>query len=151
MENYESFIVLDESYLPQMAELYKNAFGGEPWHDDWSNEKQLNAYIKDLSCSFNSLNYGLLINGKLIAVSIGGIRHWWEGTNYNIDEFCVAPEMQRQNIGSRFLKMIEEDIKKRGVSGIFLQTDIDKPSYGFYMKNGFTNLEAHVSLYRSLD
>ncbi len=146
----EKFIVLDRSYLPEMAELYKTTFSGEPWNDDWSDADQLRAYIKDLACSENSLCYGLLEDGKLAAVSIGNIRHWWEGTNYNIDEFCVSPEFQGKGIGSRFMKMIEEEAARRGVRGIFLQTDSDKPSYTFYKKNGFTDLELHVSLFKSL-
>ncbi len=44
MENI-SLIELNESYLPQMAELMKEAFGGEPWNDDWSDAKQLSEYV----------------------------------------------------------------------------------------------------------
>lgn len=148
MNNTEQFILLDETYLPEMAELYKAAFGGEPWNDDWSDAKQLAEYIKEISNSYNSLNYGLLINGKLAALSIGMIRHWWKGTNYNIEEFCVSPDIQGQGIGSRFMGMIEDDIKNRGLYGIFLQTDNDKPAYNFYRKNGFNDLSSHVSLYK---
>ena len=148
MNNDEQFIILDETYLDRMAELYKQAFGRDPWNDDWSDEQQLKAYIRDISCSFNSLNFGLMTDGRLAAVAIGNIRHWWEGTNYNIDEFCVSPELQGKGIGSRFMGMIEEEVKKRGLSGIFLQTDDDKPSYRFYHKNGFGDLSAHVSLYK---
>lgn len=151
MNNTEQFILLDETYLPQMAELYKAAFSGEPWNDDWSDEKQLTEYIKDIAGSYNSLNYGLLVNGKLAAISLGMIRHWWEGTNYNIEEFCVSPEIQGQGIGSRFMEMIEADIKKRGLCGIFLQTDNDKPSYKFYCKNGFNELKSHVSFYKRVN
>ena len=151
MESKELFITLDETYIDKMAELYREAFGRDPWNDDWSDDIQLKKYIRDISCSYNSLNYGLFSGDTLIAVSIGQIRHWWEGTNYNIDEFCVSLKLQGQGIGSRFMEMIEEDIKKRGLSGIFLQTDIDKPSYKFYRKNGFTDLEAHVSLYKRLN
>lgn len=148
MNNSEQFIVLNETHLPQMAELYKNSFGREPWNDDWSDKNQLTQYMKEISCSFNSLNYGLFLDGKLIAVSIGMIRHWWEGTNYNIEEFCVSPEFQGNGIGSRFMGMIEADIKNRGLCGIFLQTDNDKPAYNFYRKNGFSDLSSHVSLYK---
>ena len=150
MSNKEQFILLDETYLPQMAELFKKAFGREPWNDDWSDEKQLKEYIKEISHSYNALNYGLLINGELAALSIGMIRHWWEGTNYNIDELCVSPQFQSQGLGSRFLALIEADIRKKGLAGIFLQTDNDKPSYHFYHKNGFTDLDAHISLYKSV-
>lgn len=146
----EEFVLLDESNLPAMAELYKKAFGSAPWNDDWSDKEQLYAYIKDIACCFNSLNYGLMIDGKVVAVSAGLIRHWWEGTNYAIEEFYVSPDMQGQGIGSRFLKMIEDDIVGRGICGIFLQTDNDKPSYKFYRKNGFDELSAHVSFYKNV-
>lgn len=146
----EEFIVLDDTYLNQMALLYKNAFRGEPWSDDWSDEAQLSEYIKEISKNFNALNFGLLIDGKLAAMSVGMIRHWWEGTNYNIEEFCVSPELQGQGVGSRFMKIIEDDILNRGLCGIYLQTDSDKPSYRFYKKNGFGELDKHVSFYKKV-
>ena len=149
MENI-SLIELNESYLPQMAKLYREAFAGEPWNDDWSDTKQLNEYMKDISKAYNALNYGLLIDGKLMGMSVGRINHWWEGTNYNIEEFFIAPKLQGQGLGTRFMELIEEDIKKRGLAGIFLQTDSDKPAYRFYKKNGFGDLGTHVSLYKGL-
>ena len=147
----EEFIILDESYLDEMAELYKNAFAGEPWNDDWSNREQLYEYIKEISGAYNCLNYGLKMDGKLVAMSIGMIRHWWEGTNYNIEELCVLPELQGRGVGSRFMNMIENDIQTRGAVGIFLQTDNDKPAYKFYHKMGFGDLGSHVSLYKRLN
>ncbi len=141
-------IVLDESYLPKMEELYKISFAGEPWNDDWSDPVQLHEYMTEISGSYNALNYGLVRDGVLIAMSVGCIRHWWEGTNYNIEELCVSPECRGQGIGSNFLSMIEDEIKAKGFCGIFLQTDTDKPSYGFYHKNGFFDLGKHVSLYK---
>ncbi len=151
MNQTEQFLILDESYLPQMAALYQAAFSGAPWHDDWSDETQLLEYVREISGSYHALNYGLLLDGKLAALSIGMIRHWWEGTNYNIEEFCVAPDLQGQQLGTRFMQMIAEDVKQRGLRGIFLQTDRDKPAFRFYRKNGFEVLEAHMSLYRRLE
>lgn len=150
MDSAEQFVVLDESYLPQIAELYKNAFAGEPWNNDWSDREQLTAYIRDIACCFNSLNFGLTENGRLIAVSLGSTRHWWEGTNYNLEELCIDPEFQRRGIGTRFVKLIEDELHRRGIGGIFLQTDSDKPSYGFYKKNGFGELTAHVSFFKKV-
>ncbi|MBQ8260907.1 MAG: GNAT family N-acetyltransferase [Lachnospiraceae bacterium] len=133
-----------------MADLYREAFSGPPWNDDWSDSVQLTEYMKDISRAYRALNYGLLVDGKLVCMSVGRINHWWEGTNYNIDELCVSPEFQSQGLGSRFLALIEADIRKKGLAGIFLQTDNDKPSYHFYHKNGFTDLDAHISLYKSV-
>jgi aminoglycoside 6'-N-acetyltransferase I len=146
----KEFIKLDESYLSPIAELYRQAFMGNPWNDDWSDRRQLEEYIKDVSGHFRGLNFGLLIDGKLAAISLGTVRHWWEGTNYNIEEFCVDPGLQGKGVGSEFMKMIESEIQKQGIAGIFLQTDEDKPSYGFYLKNGYKDLDLHVSLYKSV-
>lgn len=146
----EEFKILDESYFDEIVKLYKSAFSVSPWNDNWSDSKQLNLYIKDLACNCNSLNYGLIIDGKLEAVSIGSVRHWWEGTNYNIDELCVSPSMQSKGIGSRFLNMIEMDASKKGISGIFLQTDSNMPSYNFYKKNNYEELDKHVSFFKKI-
>ena len=63
----------------------------------------------------------------------------------------MDPEEQGKRTGSRFMGMIENDIKKNGFAGIFLQTDEDKPSYRFYVENNFKNLPIHVSLYKSVE
>ena len=144
------FIKIDQSYLCQMKELYKSAFKGEPWNDDWSDEKQLDLYMREVCGGFNALNFGLVEDGNLLALSAGRVSHWWEGTNYAIEKLCVSPKMQGKGIGSQFMKIIEAEVKKLGLSGIFLQTDIDKPAFSFYTKNGFSNLEKHASLYKSV-
>lgn len=144
----EEFIVLDDSRLAEMAQLYKMSFAGEPWNDDWSDPVQLSEYIKEISGGYGALNFGLLIDGKLAAMSLGMIRHWWQGTNYNIEELCVNPDLQGRGIGTRFMGLIEKKIKEKGLCGIFLQTDNDKPSYRFYLKNGFKELDSHVSFYK---
>ncbi len=146
----EEFVELGEADLPVMADLFRKAFGGDPWNDDWSDREQLMEYIREISGSYHSLHFGLRIDGKLAAIAIGMVRHWWEGTNYNIEELYVDPDCQGQGIGSRFMKMIVDEIRERGLSGIFLQTDIDKPAFRFYQKNQFKNLETHVSLFRSV-
>ena len=145
-----SLIELNESDLPRMAELYRESFSGEPWNDDWRDTEQLYEYIKDISMGYRAVNYGLLIDGKLAGMSIGKINHWWEGTNYNIEELCVSPTYRGQGIGSKFLELIEQRVREKGLAGIFLQTDNDKPSYHFYHKNGFKDLDEHISLYKSV-
>jgi aminoglycoside 6'-N-acetyltransferase I len=115
---------------------------------DVGDEEQLTEYVKEKSGGFHAINYGLLIDGKLVAISMGQITHWWEGTNYVLDELCVSPDCQGTGIGTHFMELIEEDLKKRDVKGIFLQTDSDKPAYKFYHKNGFKDVSEHVSLFK---
>ena len=147
----EQFVVLDESFLPQMIELYRSVFMEKPWEDDWRDSEQLEQYIREVSGGYHALNYGLLIDGTLAAVSMGEIRHWWEGTDYIIEELCVAVPLQGQGVGTRFLKLIEDDIRSRGAAGIFLQTEADQPAYDFYRQRGFRTMTKHVSLFKSVN
>ena len=146
----EKFIILDESYIPEIAELFRKTFGSEPWNDDWSDTEQLLEYIREITHGYHALNYGIIRDGKLCAVSIGQVKHWWQGLEYYLDELFVDPDCQGQGIGSRFLRFIEEDIKKRGLAGIYLETDNDKPAYRFYQDRGFNELTGHVSLFKEI-
>ena len=51
----EEFVILDKTYLPEMVKLYKSAFSGEPWNDDWSDVEQLAEYIKEKSGGFRAI------------------------------------------------------------------------------------------------
>ena len=59
-----------------MAALYKSAFNGEPWNDDWSDEKQLLEYVKEKAGSFHAINFGLFVDDRLVAISLGQIVCW---------------------------------------------------------------------------
>lgn len=128
-----------------VKELFLSVFTAEPWKDDWSDQEQLDAYLHDLTGQGNSLTFGLYENGTLTGVSMGNIRHWFTGTEYYIDEFCIRPDRQGRGLGTLFLKEIEKAIKDLGLTQIFLQTESTVPAYGFYQKNGFNELTEHVS------
>ena len=141
-----TFKQLNISDKETVKKLFLSVFTISPWYDDWSDEKQLNAYLTDLMGQSNSLAYGLFENENLIAVSMGRIKHWYTGTEYCIDEFCVKTDMQGQGIGTLFLSEIETAIKEIGLVQIYLQTDIDVKAFDFYIKNGFVHLQDTVSL-----
>ena len=129
-----------------VKKLFLSVFTISPWYDDWSDTTQLDAYLTDLMGQSNSLTYGLFEKDNLIAVSMGRIKHWYTGTEYCIDEFCVKTDMQGQGIGTYFLAEIEKAIKEIGLVQIYLQTDIDVKAFDFYIKNGFVHLQDTVSL-----
>lgn len=72
-------------------------------------------------------------------------KHWYTGTEYCIDEFCVQKDKQGQGTDTYFLHEIEKAIKEIGLLQIYLQTDVDVPALEFYIKNGFIHLEETVS------
>lgn len=132
-------------YLEEIKRLYTEIFMNEPWNDDWSDKEQLHRYIMDLIGNNNSLTLGLFENDKLIGLAMGSIMHWYSGTEYYINEFCVKTEKQGRGIGTAFLKEVEEYVKSKQIMHIFLQTERTVPAYDFYKKNGFIELKNHVS------
>ena len=131
--------------------LFQSVFMFEPWNDDWSDEQQLDHYIIDLIGQSNSLTYGLYEGEELIGFSLGFVKHWFSGTEYIIDEFCIKKEKQGLGAGSFFMSEIEKAINEKGLVQIFLQTDSEVPAYNFYKKNGFVELKTHVSFSKDVN
>lgn len=138
------------SEIQTVKELFISVFTIEPWNDDWSDKKQLDLYLFDLMGQSNSLTYGLFENDELIAVSMGYTKHWYTGTEYCIDELCVRKDKQGKGVGALFVSEIEEDMEKLGLVQIFLQTENNVPAYDFYKKNGFCELNEHVSFAKQI-
>ena len=120
-----------------ITNVFLGVFTKEPWNDDWSDTAQLDLYINDLIGQSYSLTYGLYDDDELIGISMGYIKHWYRGTEYIINEFCIKTELQGKGAGTFFIKEIEKAIQKLGLNQIFLLTDTNVPAYNFYKKNGF--------------
>lgn len=134
--------------IEKIKTLFFNIFSNEPWNDDWSDSVQLHKYLYDLIGNNNSLSLGLFDDDKLIGLSLGYVMHWYAGTEYYIFEFCIETELQGQGLGTDFLRKIEEYAESKEITHIFLQTERTVPAYHFYQKNGFAEIEDHVSLFK---
>ena len=55
---------------------------------------------------------------------MGYIKHWYRGTEYYLDEFCIRTDKQGSGAGTFFIRQIEKAIKAIGLKQIFLQTDV---------------------------
>lgn len=141
---------LDASDREQVTALFLDVFTHEPWNDDWSDAAQLNAYIGDLTGQGYSLSMGYFEGSRLVAVSLGYIKHWYRGTEYIVDELFVARDMQGRGIGTAFLEALKAWLLRNGIVQVFLQTERTVPAYAFYLKNGFTELKDHVSFAKDL-
>jgi aminoglycoside 6'-N-acetyltransferase I len=140
---------LNTDSIEEIKVFFFDIFTKEPWNDDWSDKHQLHAYIMDLIGNHNSLVLGLFENGTMVGLSMGSIRHWYSGTEYYIDEFCIKIEEQGRGLGTQLLNAIETFMKQKGMKHIFLQTERNVPAYNFYKKNGYIELENHVALVKS--
>lgn len=139
------FVQLTAGDEAEIKNLFWSVFTGAPWYDDWSDANQLGCYIRELIAAPNSLTYGLRDGGELIALSMGHIRHWYQGTEYYIDELCVRTDRQGQGAGRALVAGIEDDLVRQGMRAIFLLTERTVPAYHFYQKLGFTELRDNAA------
>lgn len=134
----------------RISALFCDVFTHAPWHDDWSDPEQLNAYIDDLVGQRCSLALGYFDGEKLAGLAMGYIKHWYAGTEYVIDEYCIDRRLQGRGIGSAFLRAIEAYLTGQGIRRMFLQTEQDAPAYAFYRRRGFQELTGHVSFSKEI-
>ncbi|HEM3717354.1 TPA: GNAT family N-acetyltransferase [Streptococcus suis] len=136
--------------MEMVKQLFLSVFSQEPWNDDWSDEEQLDRYLGDLLSHPRALCFGLIDQDMLIALSLGHIRYWYEGTEYRIEELCISRDYQGRGIGQAFLKRIEEQLAERSIIHILLQTERNLPAFSFYEKCGFRALEEDVTMVKKV-
>jgi ribosomal protein S18 acetylase RimI-like enzyme len=133
-----AFITLND--IDACASLFMDTFSKEPWNDKYRSREQVYMFIKSYVDNNYFIGYLLKRNTKVIALCIGFQKALLEGNEYYIDQFCVDVTYQGQGIGSRFLSLIEEDIRKRDIRIIELNTNRGYLAEKFYKKNGFKEL-----------
>lgn len=91
--------VLGMAHEQAVKGLIRDAFSAEPWCDRWEDEDVFHSYILDVMGNQNSLALGLFSEDVLIGISLGRLRHWYNGIEYCIDDLCIASEHQGQGFG----------------------------------------------------
>lgn len=137
---------LNTNLLDDCVDLFINTFSKEPWNDVYESRSQVITFFENHLKNNYFLGYVGLIDEEVVALSLGMKKPWIQGMEYYIDEFCIKFELQGKGIGSKFIKMIEEDIKLQGMNGIILNTERNYPSQAFYEKNGFEVIEDLIIL-----
>ena len=143
--------VLDTSYELEIQAIIKDAFAVQPWNDRWDDIDVFHLYIRDIIGNTNSLALGLFDQEELIGLSLGRLKHWFDGIEYCIDDLCVKSAYQGKGIGSRWLQMIKAHAQSNGYKEISLRTNRTAPAYRFYLKNGFQELDECVWLSMKCD
>lgn len=126
------------------------AFSQPPWNDDWSDDENFTQYIIDVIGNGNSLCFGLFLRGELIGVSLGRVKHWFHGAEYEIDDICIHPDHQGRGIGSRWIAMVESALRERGIAKVCLITRRDAPAFDYYRKNGYDEVAHDVVMKKGL-
>ena len=139
-------IELKKEHIEECVDLFIDTFTKEPWFDVYESREPLVKFFENHMANNYFLGFVGLLDGKIVAVSVGMKKPWIEGLEYYIDEYCVTYDYQGKGIGSLFLKGIEKKLPSYGVKGFLLNTEEGYPSFDFYIKNGFKKLNNLVVL-----
>lgn len=123
--------------LQESVDLFIDTFTKEPWKDVYESREKIVDFFRNHYKNNYFVGYAAKQGKRIVALSIGMKKPWVKGVEYYIDEFFVSHDLQGKGIGTWFLKAIEEDIKKRGLEGMILNTERGYPAQKFYEKNGF--------------
>lgn len=126
--------------------LFLNVFTRDPWNDQWESRQDAQKYL-EAHYAFNSfLGYVAVWDNRIVGAAFGFIKPWQRGLEYYINEFFVDTAVQGKGVGTLLLKQIAADIKGKNMNAIILTTQRAFPAYGFYVKNGFTEIPGEVFL-----
>lgn len=139
-------VKMSKEHIEECVDLFIDVFTKDPWNDTYSSRGQVMDFFQNYIDNNYFIGYVLKKQNRIIAMSIGMKKPWINGMEYYIDQFCVKTDLQGQGIGSRFLKLIESEIKTEKMNAIILNTDRGFPSEKFYLKNGFKPVDDLVTL-----
>ncbi|MDN4524612.1 GNAT family N-acetyltransferase [Fictibacillus fluitans] len=116
--------------------LYQKVFNREPWNESWTHETA-GERLNDLVNTPKFFGFMFYEGEELAGFIAGNSKRTFQGLTYYIAECCVNSENQGKGYGSKMLKLLEEELKGRGVQSIYLLTATDGLAQRFYEKNGY--------------
>ncbi|MBU5483731.1 GNAT family N-acetyltransferase [Clostridium sp. MSJ-11] len=132
----ESIENLKYDNLDECSNLFIAAFNAEPWNDKWN----FNTARKRLEDIYKTPNFKGLVykkHNKIVGVIMGNYEQWYDGFHYNIKEFFIDTNTQKNGIGSKMLRCLEKHLKETGVNVIHLFTSKSDKTEGFYRRNAY--------------
>lgn len=136
---------LDINDLPQCTQLFEDTFSKEPWFDNDSMEDIKMLFMNHMNNNY-FVGYVLLDDIKIVGLSLGFSKPWIRGMEYYIDQFVIEYGSQGKGYGSKFIELIDTDIKNKGMNAIILNTEKGYPAEKFYLKNGFSIIDNVIVL-----
>lgn len=141
------YITQNESEsIDACTDVYIKAYKEAPWEETYEHSV-IKAYIEKFVNTEARYCFVLKEDNDVIGVALCIKMPGTESDYLRIEDFCVTPMRQRSGLGSRFMKLIGEQLERLGCDSILLGTQKDFPSHRFYVKNGFEEIADSVLLY----
>lgn len=138
---------MNESDMPRCAEILCEAYNNEMWQCRWT-AQTATAYLMDYFRAEKFVSFVLEEDGDIIGALFAHEKIWWNNSELYVDEVFITPAKQRGGYGSALLKAAEQYSAEHGLAGLTLCTNKYAPARDFYRKNGFSDNEYIVFMYK---
>ena len=135
--------------IAHCAEILCAVYNNEMWQCHWT-MKTGEAYLEDYFEAKKFVGFILEENGKIVGAMFAHEKVWWNNSELYIDEMFVLPEKQRGGYGGMLMNAAEKYVQEHGLAGLTLCTNKYAPARDFYRKNGFTNNEFVMFMYKEV-
>lgn len=140
---------LEEFDLKDCAEIMMSVYNNEHWQCHWDLETAV-SYLRDYFDCKKFVGYSLWINGVIKGAIFCHEKIWWNSNEVFVDEMFISPELQRQGYGAELLEAVEIYVKDHNLAGFTLATNRYTPAPNFYRKNGFSDAEHVLFMYKEI-
>ncbi|WP_297439472.1 GNAT family N-acetyltransferase [uncultured Clostridium sp.] len=140
-----NFKRITKDNLKVAAKIYMECFNAAPWFEKWTMEtslKRISQIVKEDN-HFGLLTY---LKEEPCAIIVGHEEDYYDGTRCFIKELCVDSTLQGKGIGSKTLDYYIEELKRKDINHVSLQTLRNPKTLGFYEKAGFKEREHLIML-----
>ena len=128
---------MELSHVAEYADLFVSVFNAEPWNDSWTKETA-QIRIENMMKTGTFIGKGLYTDNDLKGIIWGQKEQYYNGTHFQIQEFCVKTSEQNKGYGNTLLKALEKTLSEIGVKNIYLITSKGEKTEGYYAKRGFS-------------
>ena len=97
-----------------------------------------------------ALGFIAALDGAVVGLAIGHLEPWVDGAHFYLNELCVLPSHQRQQVGSALLEGIVAELSARDAVALFLLTDRASAAEGFFRAHGFAPDAESLKLWRKI-
>jgi aminoglycoside 6'-N-acetyltransferase I len=117
----EKIIPFTIDKIEQCTDLYINVFNSEPWNETWTYQSAKER-LTDLILTPKFQGFLLYENDDLIGFIAGNSKQSYTGLTFYLAELCINNQIQGKGYGSKLLRYLEDELRKREIQSIYLLT-----------------------------
>jgi aminoglycoside 6'-N-acetyltransferase I len=143
--------LLIKEYRPEdlkaCVKLLIEAYNCNPWNNHWT-EPTGKRYLNEIAASRDFVGFVECLEDELIGALFAHKKTWWTNDELFVDELFVQPRMQGRGFGKALLSHAENHARSLGLGGLTLLTNRYLPAKAFYVKEGYTQADHVVFMYK---